>query len=872
MTDALDAPLDEFKPRELEILGMMAEGLSNKAIAERLYITTQTVRWYNKQIYSKLGTSRRTEAIALARRFGLITDDASPADTSDAAPGTPPRHTLPLTNGPFIGREDELAELSALLAGDDVRLLSLVAAGGMGKSRLSLELGHRIDDGFEHGAVFVDLTTIHNPDDVAFVALESLNIPLTGQAKPRDVLLDYCRQKTLLMIFDNWEHVLAGADLLADLLKTAPHIKLVATSRERLNLRLETVYYLEPVADDADRLFIETAQMMHSRVQIVEDDAPDVAQIVQLVGGLPLGLLLAATWADMLSVREIADEIEQSIAFLSAELGDMPERQRSIIAVIDPTWKRLDEVEKRAFMWASLFRGGFTRQMFQQMTGASVRMLQKLMERSLLMSGYQRRYDMHPLLRQYAYEKMQEMGLLDEAHAAHLNTFMDYAMQWRVAMFDGQYLEALEALETEQENFRTAMDWAFAGQNVAKGAQLAVDLCEFWDVRTHSYEGEHYMTRAVEAGVDGTQLAQVLCWRSRFRSRLGMVEASVADGRRAVALAEQHNDQPILARSLLNVANESDDAEVLPLLERALAIVEAGDDRRSIALTLNNIANYYSRTKMYEQALPAYERSQQLYTAVGDLRGISMVVYNAGLTLESMGDEKRARDNYEQSLKLKRAIGDRAGTARRMAVIASYLILEEELEQAAAYLEESVRLCEEVGDRFRLSYALIMLASSKYIATDFEGARHLLLRGLNAVDGLNTPYRTADIQNLLAMIDLAENDLKSSLIYTKQVLDNAVLAKLPYTYWQGLLNAAAYLFADRQLELCARVSAVIDRERATGNGFDVRYLLEPHLHRLKTAIGEEAWNRAQHDARSVAVEAIFEEVRDVFGNMSPAGA
>ncbi len=666
------------------------------------------------------------------------------------------------------------------------------------------------------------------------------------------------------MIFDNWEHVLPGADLLSDILETAPHIKLVATSRERLNLRLETVYYLQPVVEDADRLFIETAQRMHGNVQITQDDLPHVARIIQFVGGMPLGLMLAATWVDVLSIEDIADEIAQSIAFLSADLGDIPARQRSVHAVIDPTWKRISGDEKRAFMWASLFRGGFTHQMFQQITSTSVRMLQTLMQRSLLMSGYQRRYDMHPLLRQYAHEKMTEMRLLQEAHADHLKVFAAYARKWHLAMFDGQYLEALKALETEQENIRAVMDWALSGQDIATGTQFVLDMVDFWEVRSQAYEAEQYLTQVINAEVEGSLLAQALNWRCRYRYRLGMTDASQEDGWRAITLAEQHNDQKTLIRSLIGVAYQLGLTQRKLLLERALAIAETLGDQRLLALALNNVSNYYNNLRMYQQALDYLERSKIAYEQVGDLRGISMVLYNIGIIHIEQRNTARARECYEQSLQLKRALGDRAGTARRLAAIAYQMILEEEFEQAEANLAESIQLCEETGDRFRLSFALQMSAIIDYISTDFEAARVTLIKALGVIAEMRQKHRDVELHNLLTVVYLTQNKLELAKVHAKYALDAALQAQRPYTDWLGLSSAAVYFFATQNMDLCVRISAVIDRERKIGSQVDVRYILNPHLYRLKAAIGEDVWKTAQVDNQSVEIVNLFSEVANFF--------
>ena len=538
----LSGPLDEFKERELEIINLMAHGLTNKEIADHLFITKETVRWYNKQIYSKLGTSRRTEAIALAREMGLLADENSSYATSTHNI----QHKLPITTGPFIGRDDEVHELSDLLHDPEIRLLSIVAAGGMGKSRLSLELGHLLKGNYEDGAALIELTPIHNSDDIAHVAIASLGLSISGTQAVEEVLFNYCREKELLLIFDNFEQVLAGASLLSDILEVAPKVTIIATSRERLNLRVETAFYLQPVTEHGVQLFIETATMMHSNVSLREDEQSDIQRVVELVGGSPLGLVLAATWMDTLSVCEIGDEIEASLDFLSAGLGDIPNRQRSIHAVIDPTWKRLSEKEQQAFMWASVFRGGFTRVIFQEVTGASVRTLQTLVNRSLINHGYARRYDMHPLLRQYAREKLEKSGALHDARKVHLDTLIEYAKVQADRMYDGQhYLEALKTLAMEQDNFRAALDWSLNGDGTHKGTALTLTLCEFWATRSQYIEAIYYLEQAIRHNQEAALYERL----GSFQERLGRPDAAKDNLKKAITLATEAKQLDVLARA-----------------------------------------------------------------------------------------------------------------------------------------------------------------------------------------------------------------------------------------------------------------------------------------------------------------------------------
>lgn len=854
MSEQFSAPLDEFKPREIEILALMAEGLSNAEIGERLFITTQTVRWYNKQIYSKLGTSRRTEAIALARSMGLIG-----TASADEQPAPDTRQHIPPTSGPFVGRDDELAELAELLARPEVRLLSIVAVGGMGKSRLSLELANHIEACYEHGAAFIDLTAIRSPDDIAAAALKTLGMmPDSGQ-DPRDALFAYCREKMLLLIFDNMEHVQMGATLLADLLAVAPGVKLIATSRERLNLRIETVYPLQPVIDRGPALFVEAVTVMRPSITITDDEYRHIHRIITLVGGMPLALTLAATWVDMLSIEEIADEIERSLDFLAVQLGDMSERHHSMRAVIDPTWQRLNDEERQAIMRASVFRGGFTRNLFQQVTGASLRALQALIGRSLIQHGPNRRYDLHPILRQYAREKLTAHVNFDTAKRKHLTTLHEHVKMQDEAMYSGQYIEALDALDQEMDNCRAALDWALAGHAVEAGTELATDLCNFWDIRSRTQEGWQYLTLALEHPLPDRLRALTLCWRSRFTARLGLHDSAMEDANQAVTLAESLGDQEIIARSLLYYSHLLTPEEMGKIGERALVISETIQHPKFIAMSLNTLGNSASHAADYARAQVYYQRAVAQCETIGDLRGLSSTIYNAGLVYEMQQDRSRARDYYERSLQLKQQIGDRAGAARRLAVLAHHHIMDEEMELAVEKLSESRRLCEETGDRSRLAYVLMLEGILEFVTLNFDRAQTTLERGLAVTEALNEGARLCEYYNLLGLFHLRQNQLSDAEPHFMRCLQTAADFDHSYARWLALMGYAQYQWVTERSAASVRLTAVTDRLRSLGSQLDLRFLFDPHVYRVKQQIGKAAWMTFQQEVAEVTLDQLFAE-------------
>ena len=217
MSDVDDFLLDDFKDRELEILGLMADGLTNAAIGEKLFITKETVRWYNKQIYSKLGTSRRTQAIAKAQRLGLI----GGAETAVSAT-TPQPQNLPTLATPFMGRDKEIKRITTILSQPNTPLLTVLAPGGMGKTRLAIETGHKLLETYPDGVYLFELAPLNHVNNIITVALQALGINAKGTDDQKQQLFDACRDKKRLLIFDNFEHILDGTGLVDGLTKAAP--------------------------------------------------------------------------------------------------------------------------------------------------------------------------------------------------------------------------------------------------------------------------------------------------------------------------------------------------------------------------------------------------------------------------------------------------------------------------------------------------------------------------------------------------------------------------------------------------------------------------------------------------------------------------
>jgi serine/threonine protein kinase len=372
----------------------------------------------SNEIISSTPETQQTQFIV---KFGPGSRFETPAAPSPEAF----RHNLPIQTLSFVGRETELDEIKNLLREDNVRLLTIVGPGGMGKTRLSLEVAGQFlhttheDKQFEHGLYFIDLAPMTSADHIIGAAAEAVGYVF--QQDGRDAtqqLFDYLHGKNMLLIFDNFEHVISARAFVQEILQAVASVKILVTSREKLNLSSETVFILsgmsfpnwETPADaleyGAVKLFLQSAHRVRRDFQLDADTLTYVARICRMVQGTPLGILLAASWLEVLTPREIAEEINHSLDFLETEMHDLPERQRSLRAVFEYSWSLLADQEQMLFAQFSMFRGGFTRDAALQITGTNLRALTMLVNKSLLhrdtMSG---RNEIHELLRQYAEEK-----------------------------------------------------------------------------------------------------------------------------------------------------------------------------------------------------------------------------------------------------------------------------------------------------------------------------------------------------------------------------------------------------------------------------------------------------------------------------------
>jgi predicted ATPase len=394
---------------------------------------------------------------------------------------------LPSPSTPFIGRSDEIDQLLKLTRDPDIHLLTLIGPGSTGKTRLSIKAAAQMAGYFPEGVWFIPLAAVQSVQGLVLAIGKGLAFQFySSEEKPRQQLLDYLREKQLLLVLDNYEQLVEGGrELVIDILSAAQGVKLLVTSRERLNLQAEQVYRVpgmrtpdlsavnswENPAEQAQgysaiQLLLERARRVRPDFQLTRENLEAVAKICQLVDGSPLGIVLAGAWLELLPPDEIVSEITRSLDFLESSTADLPERQRSLRAIFDSSWKLLGTEEQQAFQRLCVFQGSFSRQAAQEVSGCSIRTLLSLANKSWLLQADDGRYLLHDVMRQFGMEHLQaDQNAWRETKDRHADYFSTYLRVQGQALRGTGQIEALEAIKSELDNnIPDAWEWLVANQ------------------------------------------------------------------------------------------------------------------------------------------------------------------------------------------------------------------------------------------------------------------------------------------------------------------------------------------------------------------------------------------------------------------------
>jgi len=677
------SPPASFAQRELEILHLLADGLSNREIALKLTISLDTVKWYNKQIFSKLSVSNRTQAAAHAQKLGLL------APGQAGAPAVNVHHNLPAQVTTFVGRQQEAREARRLLS--TARLLTLKGPGGIGKTRLALQLGASVLPDFIDGIWFVPCATAGTTDNTLWAIAEALDFQFRQSGEPGEQLLDFLADKHLLLILDNFEHLVDRADFLADILKHAAHIKMLITSRERLRLYGEVVMTLQglnlPVSSRAEdlrqsesvQLFVERAHAANPGLILENADLLHIARICRLVEGMPLGIELAASWVDTLTLADISREIEHSLDILASELRDVPMGQHSIRAVFDRSWDLLSDQQQLAYQKLAVFQGGFTRKAAEAITGVNLLTLQALVNKSLLRHDPQTgHYAQHELLRHYAAEELVASGESASIRQAHALYFADFMADHWLRMRGSDQQEALLEIEANIDNARAAWHYWIEQKAVE---QIHKFLNAFWII----YDIKGWYPAGVEL----------------FQQAIGVMEA--------VATSE----------------------------------AKAGRGWLMAVQGLYQVVNGYER-EGFEKARAGFVRARQGVDVLRAQECSAMMVIpliSAIIAACHFNEAHYARQAAQECLAIALANRDDWGAAKARHFLAMMALDEGHYGDAREHALDALSFFEASGDRWSKSILCIeVLGLLETVQRDFHAARQWIQQGLDTAEEVDFTY------------------------------------------------------------------------------------------------------------------------------------
>jgi predicted ATPase/class 3 adenylate cyclase len=726
-------------------------------------------------------------------------------------------NNLPVPTTPFIGRESEIAAVEKELSHKEVRLITILGPGGMGKTRLALEVGTSQLDNFTNGVYFISLAPLESADNILSTIAEAVNFQFYPGVEPKQQILDYFCKKRTLLLMDNFEHLLDGADLVTEILQTAQKVKILATSRVKLNLSSETVYTLKGMAypksipygpqdfpvdatrlqkengDSAVKLFVQCAQRSRPGFDLHSGNMQNIAAICRLVDGLPLGIELAAAWSGMLSTEEIVVEIKGGIDFLVTDARDIPERHHSIRAVLDRTWEMVGEKEREVFKKLAVFRGGFTREAAQQVAGASLQQLLTLVNKSLIHRDRSGRYQIHELLRQFAGEALEASGQSEAVCNAHSEYYAN-ALHQRLAGLKGRnQLETLADIEIDFENVRMAWRWAVGRGDFDILGLLIESVYLFGRMRSRlddvggllSYAREELtpLNEAEAHQVWGRiiTLHEMILYVNKMREEARQALES------ALAIARLHEDgwgEAFALWALAEVAAviDFDYESAASLHEKSAARFEELNERYHWARVLLRLGHLYHEIKDYDLGRQIIQQGLDLTRQIGDRFGSAEALLELGFRFFHEAKFAEAEACYRESGVIYRELGSLSGVAILSTVIGYLAELRGDYDEARRLARETLEIGEEINNPRRIAHGLANLGSVEIRLENYEKARQLYEEALSFHSGLDR------INWGLSMASTALGDIQASKAYSYDGLK-----ALPST-WDRAMGLTTWLF------------------------------------------------------------------------------
>jgi predicted ATPase/DNA-binding SARP family transcriptional activator len=736
------------------------------------------------------------------------------------------QHNLPQTTG-FVGRQRELADIIRRLTDPSCRLLTLTGPGGIGKTRLALHVAATLADGWageaaiSDGMLYVPLTAVDTPSGLVSALAAAAQFDFYPNASPQQQVCDYFRDKRMLVVLDNFEQLLDAVGFVGELLAAAPHLRLLATSRVALNLREEWFHPIEGLSFpteagaitgvtqlarfDAVRLFEHHARRARGDFLLGRERA-QVVRLCQLVAGMPLAIELAASWLKVLSVDQVVAALERGLDILTTRDRNIPERHRSMRAVLEESWRLLPGEGQRALAALSVFSGGFSAEAAAAVAGATLDMLAMLVEKSLLWAGAEGRFQLHELLRQFAAEQLAvDASLAHTISMRHSVYYLGFLADREASLLGAGQLVAADQLMCEADNMWAAWRWANAHEQLESVDRVLYSVYLYHFTRGSFLEGVEILSAAVVEASRATDTslrsrvgARARILRSVFRTYLDDDDPALHDIESALATVQVLGLQRDIATAhhvrglvLLHRGNTEGAREQF---HAALTLGRASDDKHLVADVLQELVRVCWWQHDFAEGKRLALECMDVSRAAGRVDWMAQALLRLSDISIPRGEYHEAERYAQESLALFERVDNQYGIAKALGHL-GYVRwrLGDSVEAACTYYQRSLSIFRTLGMRVRISDRLADMAQMAIDVGDYAQAQAYSQEGLALARALDNPIFVSYHCSLLGAVASARQDAAASSQYLREALGIAAKANWPPMLAFTLYNVAASL-------------------------------------------------------------------------------
>lgn len=743
--------IEPFSHREVEILRLIADGLSNYEISQKLLLSLETIKWYNKKIYARLGVNSRTQAVRKAIQYQIFD-----LQLEQVARKRPRSSNLPTQLTSFVGRVREIAEIKQLLKSS--RLVVLTGPGGCGKSRLATQVAAELVEVYQDGVWLVEFAPLTDAQLVPQAVASTLGVHEQIGRTIIDTLTDHLLHRHTLLVLDNCEHLVAAcARLVEILLQACPGLQILATSRENLGIPGESVWSVPPLSMPGPRLWRDSSSLQNALTEyeksesvqlfvarataalpgfsLTEQNGECVADVCLKLDGLPLAIELAAARVQTLSVQQIEERLNDRFHLLKSGSRTAPSRQQTLEAALDWSYSLLSKNEQKLLSMLCVFVGGWTLEAAEAVCSDHeieahniLDLLTQLANKSLVVvervPGQETRFRLLETIRQYGWGKMRAAGEARVVEARHCDWYLKKSMLAESELKGAEQSEWIEWLEREHDNLRAALAWSLEN-DTAVALHLAESLGQFWFMRGHNFgEGIEWLERVLareEAPVQLASRARAFRWLGTLTYLQGNFAAARSAYEQSLAISQELQELDNIAEAFYyladTAANQGDAAAARTLYIEArsfatdnLASLRKRGDKWGIARTLNTLGEMARVEGDYTAARRFYEESLRIRQELGDQRGVAVSLFNLGFVAYNGGEYQQAAVLFEESLALFQKHGGKRGVVDCLTGLAGILGSAGQAERAARLLgsieaaHEVIRIGSTVSYADRLEY------------------------------------------------------------------------------------------------------------------------------------------------------------------------